>query len=86
MLAGESNGVQKGISPQITLRVLNTPRRLPEATEHSVPTGTHPEPCEYCIKGKPQSSRKNGTAPVTDSPTREPDTDEEQEVDLGLGV
>ena len=57
-----------------------------EASAHRSPTGIHPGLCENRITGKNQSSRRNGTVPATDSLLQDPDTDEEQKVDLGLGV
>ena len=36
--------------------------------------------------GQKPVQQENGTVPVTDSTTKEPDTDEEQKEDLGLGV
>ena len=55
-------------------------------TAHSVPTGIHQQPWENRITGKTQSSRKKGTIPVTESTTKEPDTDEEQKEDFGIWV
>ena len=37
-------------------------------------------------RAKPRPAGENGTVPVTDYLLQDPDTDEEQKVDLGLGV